>query len=280
MSDDTPSDPQIRLDDYGRTIWRGRAIILVAVVTAAVLGLALTFIRSTTYTASSQVFLGQPTTAGLVPITTPATNPITAPAVLKSDDIIDSVSEETGVRPGRLRRDVEISVPRAPGSSGNLPTLVTITYTASNAAKTRDVTNSYAEAVLEFSRRGYLAGEGVYRERFERAEADVARLRREIESLRAQLRASGADPVLQTLLLASNQQLTVAIGESTDAELALTKTRQIEAPAIVTVAGEPSSSTAGPRRLRTVLIAALVGLLIGIVMTFAWRGRPSRGAAA
>ena len=71
-------DREITLRDYGRVVWSGRWLILATTVAAAVVGLLLTFVTSTTYTATARVFLGQATTVSGAPFSTPATNPATA----------------------------------------------------------------------------------------------------------------------------------------------------------------------------------------------------------
>ena len=96
-------DRELTLADYGRAIWNGRTIVLTAIVVAALAGLALSFVRSTTYTGTAQVYLGQATTPSGGVVTLPFTNPTIAPTVLEGDAIVDPVAEQTGLAPGRIR---------------------------------------------------------------------------------------------------------------------------------------------------------------------------------
>jgi uncharacterized protein involved in exopolysaccharide biosynthesis len=61
--------------------------------------------------------------------------------------------------------------------------------------------------------------------------------------------------------------------------LLLAKGQEIEAPSIVSVSTTASSSGSAPNRARTVLFAAIIGLLVGIIVTFVWKGSPAGRAA-
>ena len=50
-------------------------------------------------------------------------------------------------------------------------------------------------------------------------------------------------------------------------------------PEIISLATSPSSSGGVPNRLRSVILAGLIGLLVGIIVTFVWRGSPAGRAA-
>ncbi len=272
---------EVTLQDYGRTVWAGRRIILVAIIAAAVVGLALTFIRTTNYSASSQVFLGQATTISGTPISTPQTNPAIAPAVLEGDAIVDPVADEAGISPGRVRSGISLDVPRAPGSAGNLPTLVKITFRDSDRALAQQVANLYAEQVRDYNGATFSEEEQTYERQLERASAEEARLRQQEQQLQSQLvRAAGGanETAIQTALVLVSDRLSETLTRIENSELALANLREVGQPAIVTTAGGPSSSSSGPRRVRTVVFSALLGAVVGLIVVFIWRRPRPEGA--
>jgi uncharacterized protein involved in exopolysaccharide biosynthesis len=275
---------EITLRDYGRVLWSGRWIILATTVVAALVGLILTFVTTTTYVATSEVYLGQATSVSGTPVSTPATNPATAPTALTGDDIVGRVARELGVAPSRVREGVELTAPRAPGGAvGNQPTIVTIRFTDEDRDIARRGANLYAEAVLEESRESSAEIVETYEQAVERSSTQVDRLEAELAAYRRQL---AQDPggqqaiILQSLMASAGQQLQVASTDLADQQLNLVKERQYGQPDIVSLAQSPSSSSSFPNRARTVLLAAVIGFIVGVIVTFVWRGSPAGRAAA
>jgi uncharacterized protein involved in exopolysaccharide biosynthesis len=274
---------EITLRDYGRVLWSGRWIILATTVVAALVGLILTFVTTTTYVAKSEVYLGQATSVSGTPVSTPATNPATAPTALTGDNIVGRVARELGVAPSRVREDGELTAPRAPGGAvGNQPTIVTIHFTDDDRDVARRGANLYAEAVLDQSRQSSAEIVQTYEQAVARSSAHVDRLEAELAGYRRQL---AQDPggqqaiILQSLLSSAGQQLQVASTDLADQQLNLVKERQYGQPNIVSLAQSPSSSSSFPNRARTVLLAAVIGFIVGVIVTFVWRGSPAGRAA-
>ncbi len=71
----------------------------------------------------------------------------------------------------------------------------------------------------------------------------------------------------------------MASTELADQQLNLVKERQYGQPDIVSLAQSPSSSSSLPNRARTVLLAAVIGLIVGVIVVFVWRGSPAGRAA-
>ncbi|HVG99882.1 MAG TPA: Wzz/FepE/Etk N-terminal domain-containing protein [Miltoncostaeaceae bacterium] len=274
---------EITLRDYGRVLWSGRWIILASTVVAALVGLILTFATSTEYTGTSEVYLGQATSVSGTPVSTPSTNPATAPTALTGDTLVIRVARELGISPSRVRTAVELTAPRAPGGAvGNQPTIATIKFTEETRDLARRGANSYAEAVLDQSRESSAAVVQTYEQAVARSSAQVVRLQAELEAYRRQLGQNpGGDQALtlQSLLSSAGQQLQIASTDLADQQLNLVKERQYGQPAIVSLSQTPSSSSSLPNRARTVLLAAVIGLIVGVIVVFVWRGSPAGRAA-
>jgi len=272
---------EITLRDYGRVIWSGRWIILTCVVIAALVGLALSFATTTTYSAKAELFVGQATSVSGTPVSTPGTNPSLAPIVLTGDNLVGRVAKEVGVTPARIRKGVELTAPKAPGGSvGNLPTVVTITFTDPNREVAKNAANAYAEAIYAQANDDFSGVVDSYDEAITSAEATIARLDREISVYQRRLASASGDEllVLTTLLNSSGQQLQTATTELSSQRLNRVKEEQFQ-PGIISLATSPSSSGSVPNRLRSVILAGVIGLLVGIIVTFVWRGSPAGRAA-
>jgi uncharacterized protein involved in exopolysaccharide biosynthesis len=271
-------DREITLRDYGRVIWSGRWLILATTVAAAIVGLLLTVVTSTTYTATAKVFLGQATTVSGAPFSTPATNPATAATVLSGDNLVTKVAREIGVSPSRVRNAVSLTAPRAPGGAqGNQPTVMTITFKDGNRKVAREGANAYAAAINAAALENFSSVFETYATGEARAQADVDRLQAQIADYQRQLRTADAQTrtLLQSLLFSATTQLSIAQTTLTDQQLNRAKAQANEKPYIVSLSESPSSSSSAPNRLRTVVLAAIIGLIVGIIVTFVWRGSPA-----
>ncbi|MGE0028593.1 MAG: Wzz/FepE/Etk N-terminal domain-containing protein [Thermoleophilia bacterium] len=271
-------DREITLRDYGRVLWSGRWLILATTVAAAVVGLLLTFVTSTTYTGTAKVFLGQATTVSGAPFSTPATNPATAATVLSGDNLVTRVAREIGVSPSRVRNAVSLTAPRAPGGAqGNQPTVMTITFKDGSRKVAREGANAYATAINAAALQNFSSVFETYATGEARAQADVTRLQAQIDGYQRELRTADAQTrtLLQSLLFSATTQLSIAQTTLTDQQLNRAKAQANEKPYIVSLSESPSSSSSAPNRLRTVVLAAIIGLLVGVIVTFVWRGSPA-----
>ena len=272
---------EVTLRDYLRVAWSGRWLILIATVVGIVVGILLSVARSPEYTATARVYLGQATTVAGVPVQTPFTNPTVAPLALDSDQIVRRVADAADFTPGRVRSAVTLTAPRVTGTAGNLPTVITITSTDANRATAVAIANAYADNVLADVSAAYRETRKVY-------EGQVARSGREVESLlaeatRLRTRLASASPgqaeLIQLALNSAVQQLEDARQEQADQEVLLRKADQVEAPQALTKAERASSSGTAPKRVQSIVLAALIAMALGILATFVWRGSPAARAA-
>lgn len=272
-------DKELSLRDYGRVLWAGRKIVLICALVAALAGLVLSLTRTTTYSATSRVFLGQVTTPTGVPVLTPDTNPTTAADTLGGDDVVAKVAAATGVKAKRIRDGVEFTVPRSPGAaSGNQPALATIRFVDENRETARKVVNAYAEEVLKGAQSKVATVQTVMEKGISDANARLASIQDSVKSAEEGLRRATTDDVRATyraLLFAAQQRLYDVLKDNSDLELALAKSKQYEEPRLVSRSESASSSAGLVARVRTVIFALLIGLVVGIAIVFVWRGSPA-----
>jgi hypothetical protein len=182
----------------------------------------------------------------------------------------------------RIRDNVSFSIPRSPGASaGNQPAVAEISFTDGNSRTAQRVVDAYADAVLAKVSAPYAE---VLRVSVARRDADRARqqqLLAQLQEYAKQLPGAGASDriTLQSLLFSAQSQLQTVQLDLADAELIVAKALQIEQPQIIAKSNGATSSSSVGKRGRTVVLAAIIGLLLGIVVTFVWRGSPAGRAA-
>ncbi len=271
-------DREITLRDYGRVLWSGRWLIVATTVVAALAGLLLSFASTTKYTGTAEIFVGQATTSSGTPVATPGTNPGTVTEALGGDGIVVPVAKDLGVTPAHVRSSVTLSVPKAPGGSiGNQPTIVTIKWTDTTRDTARKGANAYAQTVYQRSQESFSAIVNSYKQAVATQTAAATRLDASLATYRRQLSAAGNaqdQTILQALLNSTGQQFDIVTSDLASQRLSLLKEQQFQ-PQIISLASSPSSTGSVNSRARTVLFAAVIGFLVGIIVTFIWRGSPA-----
>lgn len=272
---------ELTLRDYLKVLWSGRWLVLALVVVAAVVGVVTSVSKPVKFTAISRLSLGQATTILGNPVQTPLTSAQTAPSTLKTDAIIREVASTVGVSPGVVRSGVSLSAPRVIANSGNQPTVLTVTARAGKRATAIAVANAYSDAVFTKVSEPFDAAFTVLKARQVRERKRVDDLNAQITDLRHQLvAAAGSDRAfaLQGALYSAVNQLEVARLDAEEAEVAATKAAQIEAPLQLVVAESATSTGSARSRVKSVLFASILGLLLGVFATFVWKGSPAARA--
>jgi uncharacterized protein involved in exopolysaccharide biosynthesis len=274
---------EITLREYGRVVWSGRWVILACTVGVALVGLLISLLATTAYTATAEVTLGQTTTIAGTPVSTPATNPATAAIVLGSDRLIVNVAEELRIEPGEVRSRSSLNAPRtAGGAVGNQPTLIVVTWRDTDKELAEAGANAYAEQIERFMLEENSAVVETYEASVARATADVQRLTSSIEEYNGLLLANPPPDVrlsLQGLLQAATSQLSASQIQLADQQVALAKARTIEQPSIISRAEDTSSSAGVAGLARTTVLGGIIGFILGVIITFIWRGSPAGRAA-
>ena len=272
---------ELTLRDYLKVLWSGRWLLLALVLVGAIVGVITSVSKPTRFTAIARLSLGQATTILGNPVQTPLTSAQTAPSTLKTDAIIREVATTVGVSQSVVRSGVSLSAPRVIANSGNQPTVLTVTARAGKRATAIAVANAYSDAVFAKVSEPFDAAFTVLKSRQVRERKRVDELNNQITELRRQLVASaGSDRAfaLQGALYSAVNQLEVARLDAEEAEVAATKAAQIEAPLQLVVAESATSTGSTPNRLRSVLFASLLGLVLGVFATFVWKGSPAARA--
>lgn len=222
------------------------------------------------YKAKATVYLGQPLSQGGVQVQSQATNPSTVRTIVTAESTIQRVARDAGLRPDQLRGRVSTQA-----VSGNIARLgqnplVAITVTGHARRPVARAANDLARAVV-FS--DALAGYSKTKIRnlqlqVDQEQAAVNTLNRNLKAQQAALGdGSGLSTSERLIALGQingfQQQLLTTTDSLTTNQQQLALAKDVEAPQITTLAA--ATKTTARSRRNTVIVAALIGLLLGIV---------------
>jgi Chain length determinant protein len=267
---DLDAEQDVDLRRHWDTITRHWWIVLAGLAAGLVVGYLISLSGAQVYKAKAVVYLGQPLSQGGVQVQSQATNPSTVKEIVTAESTIQKVARDAGLRPGQLRG--HISTQAVSGSISRLGQnpLVAITVTGharrpvARAANDLARTVVFSDALAGYSKTKIANLQLLVDQEKATLSTLNANLKAQQEALKnssglstsERLIALGQLNGLQAQLLTTTDQLT-----GNQQNLALAK--DVEAPVITTLAA--ATKTTARSRRNTVLVAGLIGLILGIV---------------
>jgi capsular polysaccharide biosynthesis protein len=230
-------------------------------VLGAIIGYVISLGGSQVYRAQATIYLGQPY-GGLnstQPLVSLQTNTAAVRQIVTADSTLEGAAAAAKMRVGDLRGHVTTSAVTGSGTTKSTTTtapLVTITVTAKTPRRARVAANRLANtAVLKLA---------------PFTKAKIAKIKSQIASGDAQLAALDrltrtGDPATAALVTIERGQIQQ---ERDNAATLLAQAQQVESPRIVTAAGA-HKVTARSRR-NTMVVAAVIGFILGLIAALAW----------
>jgi len=240
-----------------------------------VIGYLISLGGSQVYRARAVVYLGQPLSQSGVQVQSQATNPATVRQIVTSEATIEQVAREVGLKPSQLRGHISTQA-----VSGNITRLgqnplVSIAVTGKLRAKVARAANRLATAVVNSDALASYSKTKIENLQLQ-VDSEKAALAALTRNIKAQQEALGSGSGLSTSerLIALGQlngllqqQLTTT-DQLTTNQQQLALAQDVEAPKINTAA--VATKTTARSRRNTVLVAALIGLILGIVAALVW----------
>jgi hypothetical protein len=255
------AEQEVDLGRYARAVAARWWLPVAGLVVGAIIGYLISLGGSQVWKASSTVYLGQPySVIGGTLLQGPQTNPATAGAIIHSEEAIDNAAHAAGMSPGKLRGTISTkSISTAVSSVGPNRTsanpLLQVSVRASRARSARLAVNALANQLVQklapFTN-VKIAG----------LKLRIANDQAAIDAARAQSRSGGQLGALVSL------QLYPIVQDQITAQQLLAQAQQIERPEVLT-RGAPQRVTARSRR-NSVVVAAFLGLVIGLIAALAW----------
>jgi hypothetical protein len=267
---DLDAEQDVDLRRHWDTITRHWWIVLAGLAAGLVVGYLISLSGAQVYKAKAVVYLGQPLSQGGVQVQSQATNPSTVKQIVTAEATIQRVARDAGLRAGQLRGHVSTQAVSGNISRLGQNPLVAITVTGHARRPVARAANDLARTVV-FSD----ALAGYSKTKIQNLQLLVDQEKATLSTLNANLKAQqealknssglstserlialGQLNGLQAQLLTTTDQLT-----GNQQNLALAK--DVEAPVITTLAA--ATKTTARSRRNTVLVAGLIGLILGIV---------------
>jgi capsular polysaccharide biosynthesis protein len=256
---DPEAEQEVDFARYARLLAVRWWVLAAGLVIGALVGYGISSGGTQLYSASATVYLGQPYSAGGgSTLQTIQTNPATVSAIVHSASALHRASAVCKVRLGEFRGGVSTK-----NVSGTLTRLgqnpiVQVSVRAKHAKAAACVANDLAGAVVQ--RVGGFARAKIAN--FKRRISDDANAVASIQKGVGSSDVSATDKLIIQLQIRNFQEDQIAAGQL------LNQAQEVEAPRVLTNAF-PERVTARSRR-NTVVVAALIGLVIGALVALLW----------
>ncbi|HVA32262.1 MAG TPA: Wzz/FepE/Etk N-terminal domain-containing protein [Gaiellaceae bacterium] len=258
-------DPEAEQEvDFGR-YWRLLAarwwLLAAGVVVGAILGYAVSLGSSQTFEATATIYLGQPYTAsGNVQLQSAQTNPSTVRAVIHSESVIHAVAAQCKAKPADFRGGISTQSIAGNIVKNGQTAEVSVTVQSARRLVAACAANGLAKAVI--AKTSAFANQKIANFR-----AEIAIDEKQIALINTALQRGGlsaSDQLLLQLRLATAQQDRLSTSQL------LLQATQVEAPSILT--GATAQRVSARSRRNSVVVAALIGLILGAIGALMWDG--------
>ncbi|HEY5057741.1 MAG TPA: Wzz/FepE/Etk N-terminal domain-containing protein [Gaiellaceae bacterium] len=258
---DPEAEQEVDFGRYWRLLGAHWWLLAAGLVLGALVGYTVSLGGKQTYQATATLYLGQPYSAsGNIALQTLQTNPSTVKAIIHAASVIDGVAGACATSPASFLSGISTqSVSGNLSKNGQTP-LITVTVKAKKRKPTACAANGLARQVVD--RTSAYANQKIAYDRRQVSTDELA-----IAAIKQALAGAGTSSTDKLLLLL---QLSSRQSDLSSVSQLLLQTTQVEAPKLVAPAA-PERVTARSRR-NSVVIAALIGLILGAIAALGWDG--------
>ena len=264
------AERDVDLRRHWQTVSTNWWLPLAGLAAGLVIGYLISLGGSQVYKAKATVYLGQPLSQGGVQVQSQNTNPSTVRQIVTAELTIRQVARKVGLRPGQLRGHVSTQAVTGNISRLGQNPLIAITVTGHLRGKVAAAANELADRVVTSDALAGYTNEKIKNLQLEvdTEKSALAALDRNIKAQQDALKNASGLSVTDRLILASQlngfvQQRLTTVDQLTTNQQQLALAQKVEAPQITT--GAVATKTTARSRRNTVLVAALIGLLLGVV---------------
>jgi uncharacterized protein involved in exopolysaccharide biosynthesis len=258
---DPEAEQEVDFGRYRRLLAARWWLPAAGLVLGAVIGYLVALGGSQVFKATATLYLGQPySSSGNVQLQAAQTNPSTVRQIAHAESVIALVASQCKTKPGLFRGGISTqSVSGNIAKNGQTP-LVTLTVQSAKRKVAACAANGLARSVID--KLGAFANQKIKNFR-----SQIEVFNRDITAIDAGLKNSSLGLtdklVLQTRLTTDQQQ-----------KLTITQLLQqasiVEKPAVLT--GAHASRVTARSRRNAVVVAALIGLVLGAIVALMWDG--------
>ena len=267
---DLDAEQDVDLSRHWGAITRHWWLPLGGLAAGIIVGYLISLGGAQVYKAKAVVYLGQPLSQGGVQVQSQATNPSTVKEIVTGESTIQRVARDAGLRPGQLRGHISTQAVAGNISRLGQNPLVAILVTGHARRPVARAANDLARAVVFSDALSSYSKTKIenLQQQVDQEKIALATLNR---NLKAQQSALGNGSNLSTSerlialgqLNGLQQQLLTTTDQLTTNQQQLALAKDVEAPQITTLAA--ATKTTARSRRNTVLVAGLIGLILGLV---------------
>lgn len=259
---DPEAEQEVDLGRYWSAIVAHWWLPLVGLLVGTLIGYLISLGGSQVWRASATVFVGAPySVIGSVPLQGPQANPSTVGTIVRSEDAIQRAATQAGMRAGDLRGHVSTKTISAGTGSGTVRTtanpLVQITVQAATRRKAQVAANALARLVVQRLAPYTEKKIEILKQRIAADEVEVAVIER-------QARSSGDS----TAKAVFGVHLADVLDDELQAKQLLIQAEEVERPKLLARAA--AVKTTARSRRNSVVVAAFLGLLVGLFAALVW----------
>jgi len=269
---DLEGEQEVDLGRYGSALAARWWLPLAGLILGAVLGFLLSVGGKQTYSAQAVLYPGTPySPSGGNQIQSPQTNPASIRAIVKSEATLRRVSADVGLPLRKLRSGTSANVVGgAVPKTGQVP-LYSITVKGGQPVKIARAANELARIAVAGVSAGYVDTKiASLQAQVTSDQQQLAFMDKEVARIEATLPRVGASDRIAAaaLVLAAQQRRAVVQQDLLAVRPLLTQAQTVERGRILTRA-VASKATARSRR-NSIVVAALIGLILGALAALAW----------
>jgi hypothetical protein len=278
---------EVDLGRYGSAIAARWWLVLAGLVVGAAIGYLLSLGGSQVYQARALVYLGQPfSPTGSAPVQSLATNPSTVRSIVTSESVIRHAAATAGMHPADLRG--KISTQAISGSTGlavagraSTNPLVSIIVKGRQPVKVARATNALSQAVVSDVSPYVDQKIASIRAQLGTLNASLATLDRRLAIINSSISsARGLSSLDQLVLISQAANVDTTRGQlvqqQSQLQQQLSLAENVERAKVV-ARGAPVKVTARSRR-NSVVVAALIGAILGVLAALLWEPVANRFA--
>ena len=260
---DPEAEQEVDFARYVRLLGARWWLLAAGLVAGAVIGYLISLGGNQVYKASATVYLGQPyTPTGGALVQNIQTNPSAVGTAVQSTAVQNEVAKRCHTKPGAFNRGISTQAiaTGAAKSGAQLNPLVKISVQAKKGKVAACAANALAAEVVSTKHLGSYAAEKIAN-----LKAQIALDNAQIKAVQSAISSGGlsdTDRLIVSTTLRLDQQ-----DKTTNSQLLLLATG-VEKPSVYTRAAS-QKITARSRR-NTVVIAALIGLILGAIAALLW----------
>ena len=277
---DLEGEQEVDLGRYASALAARWWLPLAGLILGAVLGYLLSVGGKQTFSAQAVLYPGTPySPSGGNQIQSPQTNPASIRAIVESESTLRRVSADVGIPIGKLRSGTSANVVGGTvPKTGQVP-LYAITVKGSQPAKIARAANELARIAVAGVSAGYVDTKiASLQAQMTSDQQQLDSIDKEVAQIEATLPRAGASDRIAAaaLVLAAQQRRAVVQQDLLAARPLLAQAQTVERGRILTRA-VASKATARSRR-NSIVVAALIGLILGGLAALGWERLTAREA--